>query len=56
MLNLQKIKNVPDYAYNLEAIVAREVNGEWWFWGATDNEALAIKMAEEINGQIFWMD
>ena len=56
MLTLQNIKNIPNYAYNCEAIVAREVDGEWWFWGATDDDELAIRMVNEINGQIFWMD
>jgi DNA-binding ferritin-like protein (Dps family) len=53
---LDKIKNLPEYAYSCEAIVYREVDGELWFWGATDNDDLAIKMAEEIGGKVFWMD
>lgn len=53
---LEKIKNLPNYAYSCEAIVVREVDGELWFWGATDDDALAIKMAEKINGQIIWVD
>jgi hypothetical protein len=53
---LDKIKNLPEYAYSYEAIVYREVDGELWFWGVTDNDDLAIKMAEEIGGKVFWMD
>ena len=42
-------KNVTDYKY----IVAREVNGEWWFYGAYNEGSKAEQAAVECGGEIF---
>ena len=47
------IQNKPNYADDYEFIVARECDGEYWFWGAYANGFEAEKAATEINGVIF---
>lgn len=42
-------KNVEKYKY----IVAREVDGEFWFWGGYNKIETAAEVAEEIEGEIF---
>ncbi len=48
-----KINNKPAYADNYEFIVARKINGEYWFYGAYTNGFKADYVASEINGIIF---
>ena len=48
-----KINNVPDYAKNYTLIVAREVDGEDWFWGSYNDYSKAIQAAKEIGGQVY---
>lgn len=48
-----KIQNEPAYAKDYEFIVARECDGEYWFWGAYENGFTAEKAALEIDGIIF---
>ena len=46
-----KINNLPNYAKNMEFIVVREYDGEYWFWGGYDKDAnRAYQAAEEIGG------
>lgn len=46
-----KINNLPDYAKNMEFVVVREYNNEYWFWGGYDRDAeKAYKVAKEIEG------
>ena len=47
------INNMPEYANDYEFIVAREVAGEYWFWGAYSDGFKAEKAATEIDGVIF---
>lgn len=47
------IKNMPDYADNYEFIVARKVDGEYWFYGAYANVCEANKVAADIDGVVF---
>lgn len=47
------INGMPKYARNLPYIVAREVNGEYWFYGAYDDEYMAEQVAYEIDGFIW---
>lgn len=47
------INNKPNYADNYEFIVARECDGEYWFWGAYENGFEADRIASEIGGAIF---
>ena len=45
------INNLPNYAKNMEFIVVRECDGEYWFWGGYDKDAnRAYQAAEEIGG------
>ena len=48
-----KINNEPAYAKNYECVVAREVDGEYWFWGAYADGFKAEQAATEIGGVIF---
>lgn len=48
-----KIKNCPDYVNKYEYVVAREVDGEFWFYGAYDDIEKAREVAAEINGIAF---
>lgn len=50
---IKRINNLPEYAKYMSYIVAREVDGEYWFWGAYDNEHMAEQVAYEIDGQVF---
>lgn len=46
-----KINNLPNYAKNMEFIVVREYDGEYWFWGGYDKDAnRAYQAAKEIGG------
>ena len=45
------IKNLPNYAKNMEFIVVRACDGELWFYGGYDRDAeKAYKVANEIGG------
>ena len=44
--------NAPEYASHYEFIIAREVNGNLWFWGAYSNGSKADKVAREIGGEV----
>lgn len=45
------IKNIPNYAKDMEFIVVRRVDGELWFFGGYDRNAdKAFKVAKEIDG------
>ena len=33
--------------------VARECEGEWWFWGTWDSVSEALSAAREIGGEVF---
>ncbi len=48
-----KINNEPAYAKDYEFVVAREVDGEYWFWGAYADGFKAEQAATEIGGVIF---
>lgn len=53
---MKKIKNLPKYAWEYGYVVAREVNGEFWFYGAFPGIRTAQAAAKEIgNGAIFKM-
>lgn len=54
MNNIITINNKPDYAKDYEFIVARYVDGEYWFYGAYSDGFKADKVANEIfNAVIF---
>ena len=47
MINLN---NLPTYAMNYEFIVYREIDGEYWFYGAYSNGTKAQAVTHEIHG------
>ena len=47
------IKNVSRYAFNYEYIVARFVDGDWWFYGAWNDAEDAYNVAMIEEGQVF---
>lgn len=53
------INNVENYGRNLfenesGVIVARYVDGEWWYWGAWKEFDKALAAAQNIGGQCFF--
>ena len=50
--DMSEIKNVPDYASEYPYIVAHEIEGELWFWGAYDDRDRANEVAEKIGGVV----
>lgn len=46
------VNNKPEYTDKYRYIVARDVDGQLWFWGAYNDPFKALKAAEEINGII----
>lgn len=47
------IKNLPDYANDYKYVVAREVDGDWWFWGAYNVFEKARSDAWRLGGEVF---
>lgn len=45
-----KINNKPEYADHYEFMVARQVDGELWFYGAYRDGFKADQVASEIHG------
>ena len=50
---MDRIKNCPDYAKDYEFVVARKVDGEYWFYGAYANGFKAEQDCVKIGGVIF---
>lgn len=44
--------NIPEYAKEKKYVVMREVDGEFYFWGAWDENERANQVASEINGVV----
>ena len=49
---MSTVKNLPEYANEYKYIVARQIDGDLWFWGAWNNMKKAINAAEEIGGKV----
>ena len=47
------IKNMPAYADHYEFVVAREVDGDYWFFGAYSTREKALQVAWDEDGEIF---
>lgn len=47
-----EINNYPEYADEYNYIVARECDGEWWFYGAYDR-INADRVARQVDGKVF---
>lgn len=48
-----KINNKPAYADDYEFIVARNCDGEWYFYGAYSDGFVAERVSIEIGGIVF---
>ena len=46
------LMNAPEYADHYEFVVAREIDGDLWFWGAYADGFKADKVAYEIGGVV----
>lgn len=49
---MTKVNNLPVYASAYKEIVARYVDGEYWFWGAYSTEEQTEQVAFEIGGEV----
>ena len=47
-----KIQNMPEYADHYEFVVAREIDGELWFWGAYADGYKANQVAHDVAGVV----
>lgn len=50
---MTNINNLPIYAKDYKYIVARECDGDWWFYGAYNEGFKAERAAVECDGEIF---
>ena len=50
------INNLPKCAADYPYIVARFVDGNWWFWGAYSDRRRAANAAWEEDGEVFTQD
>ena len=51
-MGIDKIENLPEYAYQYRYIVYRKVNGHIWFWGAYDDAGEACEVAKAVDGYV----
>ena len=51
-MGIEKINNLPEYAYQHRFIVYRTADGQKWFWGAYDDAGKALEAAVDIDGYI----
>ena len=49
---MMTIQNVPKYAKNYKYIVARQVDGEFYFWGAWNDKDKANNISHELGDGI----
>ena len=49
---MSTVKNLPEYANEYKYIVASQIDGDLWFWGAWNDMKKAINAAEEIGGEV----
>lgn len=50
---MTKINNLPTYATEYRYIVARAIDGAFWFYGAYNDGEKAERAAIECDGEIF---
>lgn len=48
------INNLPENYFEYLYIVARNVDGQYWFWGKYNTAEKAYAVAEEIHGVAFY--
>ena len=46
------VKNLSSYAINYKYIVASDVDGDLWFYGAWNDESRAYEVARNIRGVV----
>lgn len=51
---MMNIQNMPEYAWEYDFVVARECDGDFWFFGAYETEERAYEVALEVGGQVFY--
>lgn len=42
------IKNIPAYAHDYDFIVARNIDGDFWFWGAYATYDEAVRASAQV--------
>lgn len=50
---MTQIQNMPNYAKDYNYIVATNVKGTYWFWGAYNDRDRANEVALEEGGRVF---
>lgn len=50
------INNLPDYFTEYPFLVARRVDGDWWFWGSYKTRERAANAAWDNDGEVFTSD
>lgn len=51
-----KINNIPRYSIDYKFFVVREIDDEYWFYGAYDNRNRANDVAMQIDGIVIEND
>ena len=51
-MSIDKIENLPEYAYQYRYIVYRDADGQHWFWGAYSDAGEACEVAKAIDGYV----
>lgn len=46
------IKNLPNYAKDYDFIVARNCDGQFWFYGAYETVEKAVEVAVAVDGHV----
>ena len=52
-MSIEKIENLPEYAYQYRFIVYRDADGQHWFWGAYSDAGKACEVAKTVDGYVF---
>ena len=52
-MSIEKIENLPEYAYQYRFIVYRGTDGQQWFWGAYSDAGKACEVAKTVDGYVF---
>lgn len=52
-MSIEKIENLPEYAYQYRFIVYRDADGQHWFWGAYSDSRKACEVTKTVDGYVF---
>ena len=50
LTTMKNVKNLSSYAYTCKYIVARECDGDLWYWGAWNDYETAYRASCEVRG------